>query len=155
MSIRFEWRGNTDTEDLLAVPNNQTPTFTAAPPTPPIFEFHGPDNKPMVTIRHTGEVELAPGLEISEASRLFWQGLADAFPAWRRAAIDAAPEAPQPAIPPGYKLVPESYLSDVSDMVSWLQAWRRASLEVGKLAADASDAIDAMLAAANKENTND
>ena len=63
--------------------------------------------------------------------------------------------APQPATPPGYKLVPESYLSDVSDMVSWLQAWRRASLGVGKLAADASDAIDAMLAAANKENTND
>ena len=115
MSIRFEWRGNTDTEDLLAVPNNQTPTFTAAPPTPPTFEFHGPDNKPMVTIRHTGEVELAPGLEISEASRLFWQGLADAFPAWRRAAIDAAPEAPQLTIPPGYKLVPIQKLTANTD----------------------------------------
>ena len=65
------------------------------------------------------------------------------------------PPAGLSAVPEGYALVPESYLSDVSDMVSWLQAWRRASLEAGKLAADASDAIDAMLAAANKENTND
>ena len=62
----------------------------AAPPTPPTFEFRGPDNKPMITIRHTGEVELAPGLEISEASRLFWQRLADAFPAWRAEVIAAA-----------------------------------------------------------------
>ena len=68
--------------------------------------------------------------------------------------VRALKQAQQPAaaVPTGYALVPESYLSDVSDMVSWLQVWRRASLEVGKLAADASDAIDAMLAAAPAPN---
>ena len=62
----------------------------AGPPPPPSFEFRGPNNEPMVTIRPNGEVELAPGLDISEASRLFWQGLADAFPAWRAEVIAAA-----------------------------------------------------------------
>ncbi len=65
------------------------------PPPPPSFEFRGQNNEPMVTIRPNGEVELAPGLDISEASRLFWQGLADAFPAWRAEVIAAATQNPK------------------------------------------------------------
>ena len=84
------------TESLLAVKNDSPLIAIAAPPPPPSLVFCGPNNEPMVTIRPTGEVELAPGLDISEASRLFWQGLADAFPAWKASVIAAARKGEQP-----------------------------------------------------------
>ena len=80
----------TESLSAMTVPNG-TPGFSVSgPPPPPSFEFRGPNNEPMVTIRPNGEVELAPGLDISEASRLFWQGLADAFPVWRASVLAAA-----------------------------------------------------------------
>ena len=86
---------NTESLSAMTVPNG-TPGISAfGPPPPPSFEFRGPNNEPMVTIRPNGEVELAPGLDISEASRLFWQGLADAFPGWKASVLAAATQAPQ------------------------------------------------------------
>lgn len=63
--------------------------------------------------------------------------------------LRAQPQAAQ--VPEGYELVPDSYVSAVNDMVSWLVAWRRASLAVGRQATYASEAIDAMLAAAQAQ----
>ena len=77
-------------ESLLLMKNDAPLIAIAAPPPPPSFEFRGQNNEPMVTIRPNGEVELAPGLDISEASRLFWQGLVDAFPAWKASVLAAA-----------------------------------------------------------------
>lgn len=74
----------------LAMPNAETFRVTGSLPEAGVIVFMRADSTPNITIRPTGEVELAPGLEISEASRLFWQGLADAFPAWRAEVIAAA-----------------------------------------------------------------
>lgn len=74
----------------LAMPNAETFRVTGPLPEAGVIVFMRADSTPNITIRPTGEVELAPGLEISEASRLFWQGLADAFPAWRAEVIAAA-----------------------------------------------------------------
>lgn len=85
----MDWN-KTESLSVMTVPNGTPNISIAAPPVPPSFVFSGPNNEPMVTIRPTGEVELAPGLDISEASRLFWQGLADAFPVWKASVIAAA-----------------------------------------------------------------
>ena len=77
-------------ESLAAMPNAETFRVTGSLPEAVVIVFMRADRTPNITIRPTGEVELAPGLEISEASRLFWQGLADAFPAWRAEVIAAA-----------------------------------------------------------------
>lgn len=77
-------------ESLAAMPNAETFRVTDPLPEAGVIVFMRADRTPNITIRPTGEVELAPGLEISEASRLFWQGLADAFPAWRAEVIAAA-----------------------------------------------------------------
>ena len=74
----------------LAVSSVETFRVTGSMPEAGVIVFMSADSTPNITIRPTGEVELAPGLEISEASRLFWQGLADAFPAWRAEVIAAA-----------------------------------------------------------------
>jgi len=85
----MDWN-KTESLSAMTVPNG-TPGFSVSgPPPSPSLEFRGQNNEPRVTIRPNGEVELAPGLDISEASRLFWQGLADAFPAWRASVLAAA-----------------------------------------------------------------
>lgn len=44
-------------------------------------------------------------------------------------------------------LVPASYVSAMTDLVTWLDSWRRKSVAVGKEAAEANGAIDAAIAA--------
>lgn len=52
------------------------PAMLAASPTfTPSIVFNGPENKALVTVKPTGEVEIAEGVTLTEAARTFWAGV--------------------------------------------------------------------------------